>query len=129
MSSSIYCYSNQGKCFCGHDTMVQISWTRTNPGRRFLACPAYDARNNSRGCSYFRWIDNPMTIWQKDVILKLMAEKRDIENELIWQQKANRRLMKHVCITLVFCLIITKVLYWCDWFSCSHLQLITMNMW
>ena len=68
--------------YCGYYVTVQRGWTTKNPSRRFVACPDYDMHNNTRGCNYFRWVDNDMTDWQKDVILKPIEEMRKLQREV-----------------------------------------------
>ena len=86
------------ECYCGYDVTVQRGWTTKNPGRRFVACPDYDVHNNSRGCNYFKWVDNEQTDWQKDVILKLMEERRKLQWEVEFFQRnlelANKKIRK-----------------------------------
>lgn len=70
------------ECYCGYDVFVQRGWTQQNPGRRFVACPDYDAHANIRSCNFFRWVDKDMTEWQKEVILQLMEEKSTLQREV-----------------------------------------------
>ncbi|RYR45496.1 hypothetical protein Ahy_A07g031330 [Arachis hypogaea] len=43
------------KCFCGENTVLFMSKTRSNPDRLFLGCPFYKARQSY--CKFFVWLD------------------------------------------------------------------------
>ena len=73
-SSSIGSW-NVDLCFCGVPCAKRVSWTRENPGRRFIACKNYDPNSKWRRCKKFKWIDENVVDWQKEVALKLIDEK------------------------------------------------------
>ncbi|XP_021725633.1 uncharacterized protein LOC110692859 [Chenopodium quinoa] len=52
------------------------SWTRENPGRKFLACKFYDPNTETRGCKCFEWVDEDGSDWQKEVINQLILDKK-----------------------------------------------------
>ncbi|XP_056688872.1 uncharacterized protein [Spinacia oleracea] len=71
------------RCYCGFTVSIQKTWTKENPGRRFIACPDYDVETNRRGCIFFRWIDEQEpTTWQTIVILGLMQDKQSLAAEV-----------------------------------------------
>lgn len=82
MSISAINYETRMECYCGYDVSVQRELTHQNPGRRFVACPDYDAHANIRSCNFFRWVDKDMTEWQKEVILQLMDERTRMQREV-----------------------------------------------
>ena len=53
MSISALNYETRMEYYCGYDVFVQRGWTHQNPGRRFVACPDYDAHSNIRSCNFF----------------------------------------------------------------------------
>ncbi|XP_057247571.1 uncharacterized protein At4g04775-like [Beta vulgaris subsp. vulgaris] len=72
------------RCHCGFVVTKIRAWTRDNPGRRFVACPDYDAETDTRGCKLFKWCDVEEPIeWQKNVILGLMEEKQELRREVM----------------------------------------------
>ena len=44
-------------CYCGDKMKVRTSWTKTNPGRRFIGCPNYVSLRFI-GCLHF-WVRYP----------------------------------------------------------------------
>ncbi|KAG6708655.1 hypothetical protein I3842_06G092300 [Carya illinoinensis] len=59
-SSQSSCLSNDDwvespTCWCGLKTSVKTSHTKSNPGRRFYACPKYDMGDVR--CEFFVWTD------------------------------------------------------------------------
>ncbi|XP_010669412.1 uncharacterized protein LOC104886637 [Beta vulgaris subsp. vulgaris] len=90
-------WSQDGKrCNCGQYISKTRAWTKDNPGRRLYACSNFDADTNTRGCKYFKWIDEEdPTDWQRDVILGLMEDKRQLSNEV---EVLKRKLMESVVL-------------------------------
>jgi GRF zinc finger protein len=87
MSTASLNYETRMECYCGYNVSMQRGWTVQNPGRRFVACPDYDAHSNTRSCNFFRWVDKEMTDWQKEVILHLMDER----TKMHWEVDALKR--------------------------------------
>lgn len=84
------------RCNCGLYISKTRAWTKDNPGRRFYACPNFDADTNIRGCKYFKWVDKEdPTDWQRHVILGLMEDKRQLSNEV---EVLKRKLMESVVL-------------------------------
>ena len=92
-SSSTSNYQNGDLCFCSVPCAKRVSWTRENPRRRFIACKNYDPNSKWRGCQKFKWIDEDVVDWQKEVALneknklimdaKIMSSKVFVlENEI-----------------------------------------------
>ncbi|KAH9611010.1 hypothetical protein KSS87_013241 [Heliosperma pusillum] len=83
------------------DEDVLTSWTTDNPGRRFEKCKFSNIRTGSVGCDWFRWHDRTQMEWQKDVINKLILEKRllkcevDILGRDIQSIKEERKKLEH----------------------------------
>lgn len=75
------------KCKCGIPVATLTSWTHQNPDRRFEACKFYEPGIERRGCKYFRWLDEKILDWQRDVTNQLLMEKKMKEAEI--------RLLKH----------------------------------
>ena len=132
MSFCSLSHEKRKECYCGYDVTVQRGWTTNNPSRRFVACPDYDVHNNTMGCNYFRWVDDNMTDWQKDVILKLIEERSKLQREgEIFQRKlelANKKIRKTTsdrimmkmlypqrvwrCGLIMNCIVVVLVLSW-----------------
>ncbi|KAK9747883.1 hypothetical protein RND81_02G021200 [Saponaria officinalis] len=76
------------KCDCGIDCARKTSWTFQNPGRRFASCKRMDDDETlSPPCSFFRWLDEDSTEWQRSLINQLLTENRCIKGELRHQEK------------------------------------------
>ncbi|KAK9664300.1 hypothetical protein RND81_14G031800 [Saponaria officinalis] len=75
------------KCNCGFPVAFQTSWTFQNPGRRFVACKFYHADTGMRGCTYFKWLDEDMTEWQRQLINQLSSENTCLRRELKQQKQ------------------------------------------
>ncbi|XP_021762064.1 uncharacterized protein LOC110726848 [Chenopodium quinoa] len=75
--------TNKKKCNCGLPLAKLTSWTRENPGRKFLACKFYDPNTETRGCKCFEWVDTEDgTDWQRDVINQLLLDKKLMKAEV-----------------------------------------------
>ncbi|KAL8515281.1 hypothetical protein ACS0TY_014120 [Phlomoides rotata] len=61
-------------CDCSEDARPWTSWTQENPGRRFYGCRFW-RRGGGSGCQYFKWLDPPIDLRAKTVILTLLKEK------------------------------------------------------
>lgn len=91
-------------CHCGAPLELIKSGTQDNPCRRFLACKFYDRVTKTRGCKYFRWVDEPQTEWQRNVINDLricqklsyecyISFKAEMEQEMKKLKEENARLV------------------------------------
>ncbi|KAL2926397.1 Restin-like protein [Bienertia sinuspersici] len=60
----------------------RTSWTDRNPGRKFMCNKFYEPETEWRGCNFFNWIDEDMTEWRRNVINKLVLEKKLVEAQL-----------------------------------------------
>ncbi|KAK9716630.1 hypothetical protein RND81_06G246600 [Saponaria officinalis] len=80
-------HSQRLKCNCGCPVAFRTSWTFQNPGRRFVACKFYDADTGMRGCRYFKWLDEDMTEWQRQLINQLSSENTCLRRELKHQKQ------------------------------------------
>ncbi|XP_021723966.1 uncharacterized protein LOC110691356 [Chenopodium quinoa] len=84
--------NSRSRCHCGLLVSKSRAWTRDNPGRRFLACPDYDAKTDKRSCKFFKWDPNA---WQTEVILGLMQEKQELKNEVMSMRKELKQVNKY----------------------------------
>nr|XP_043614398.1 uncharacterized protein LOC122586478 [Erigeron canadensis] len=73
-------------CYCGFRINPRTSWTRKNPGRRFLSCPIVD---DKRKCQLYQFLDEGLpTQYYKDLVfqlhnkLKSLKEESEIEADL-----------------------------------------------
>ena len=97
MGSSSTSNWNGDLCFCGVTCAKRVSWTRENPGRRFIACKNYDPNSKWRGCKKFKWIDEDVVDWQKEVALQLIDEKDNLIMEAkIMSSKVLKGSMKNL---------------------------------
>ncbi|KAJ9552559.1 hypothetical protein OSB04_016604, partial [Centaurea solstitialis] len=61
VSSNLYCY-------CGDKVKVRTSWTKTNPGRRFVGCPNYN-------CKMFQFVDEELpSPYYKELLFDLHTQ-------------------------------------------------------
>ncbi|KAM3190524.1 hypothetical protein ACQJBY_068541 [Aegilops geniculata] len=58
-----------------------ISWSDSNPGRRYLAYP----RGRSFGCGLFQWVDNEMSPFLTQLLLGL--------RNVVWALEAHNRIL------------------------------------
>ena len=98
-------------------TKIRV-WTRDNPGRRFVACPDYDAETDTRWCKLFKWCDvEEPTQWQKNVIWGLMEEKQELKREVMLlrhnlkttNEKARKIWIKILLLMRIFACELEKV--------------------
>ncbi|PIN25958.1 DNA topoisomerase [Handroanthus impetiginosus] len=109
-------------CFCGNLARVRTSWTKENPGRRFLSCA-----NRDGGCRFFEWEDSPLCARSRVIIPGLLRRLNALEKE-------NARLEKIAC-SLYFLLIRWSLLLCCifclgrrGWYCISGLELVGVGM-
>ncbi|XP_021734054.1 uncharacterized protein LOC110700763 [Chenopodium quinoa] len=74
--------SKYKKCNCGIPMARLTSWTRENPGRKFLACKFYDPNTETRGCRSFEWVDEDGSDWKKEMINQLILDKKLMKGEM-----------------------------------------------
>ncbi|KAJ9561700.1 hypothetical protein OSB04_006860 [Centaurea solstitialis] len=80
-------------CYCGDKMNVRTSWTKANPGRRFLSCHNY---GSVQRCYMFHFLDDELTNqYYKDLVYQLhlqgtrngnqnhISEHEDTQNELL----------------------------------------------
>ncbi|KAK9706408.1 hypothetical protein RND81_07G122100 [Saponaria officinalis] len=96
------------KCNCQVPLAVVKSWTRENPGRRFLTCKFYNPGIKFCGCEFFRWYDQNQCDWQRDVINELVLDKKLLckEMEIIKAENShleeqNKRLKEEIELLMV----------------------------
>ncbi|KAG6473655.1 hypothetical protein ZIOFF_067572 [Zingiber officinale] len=65
-------------CNCGLRAILQISWTESNPGRRFFSCPKY----KQRGCGFFSWYDPEPSERSKTIINDLKKNNNKLKLEI-----------------------------------------------
>ncbi|PIN26130.1 DNA topoisomerase [Handroanthus impetiginosus] len=63
-------------CFCENLARVRTSWTKDNPGRRFLSC-----ENRNGGCSFYEWEDGPLSSRSRVIIPGLLRQLNALEKE------------------------------------------------
>ncbi|XP_012829795.1 PREDICTED: uncharacterized protein At4g04775-like [Erythranthe guttata] len=66
-------------CKCGDEMPLLTSWTPSNPGRRFRACPNYERVKN---CDVFKWHDPEMCARSKNIIPGLIRRIDRLNDEL-----------------------------------------------
>ncbi|KAK9756584.1 hypothetical protein RND81_01G107700 [Saponaria officinalis] len=69
-------------CNCGIPATIKTSWTFQNPSRKFATCKFYNLESEMRGCSFFEWVDEDMTEWQRKLINQLLNENKCLKNQL-----------------------------------------------
>ncbi|KAK9697557.1 hypothetical protein RND81_08G044900 [Saponaria officinalis] len=62
------------KCHCRVPCAVMKSWTRDNPGRRFMSC-------KFRHCDFWQWLDVDQSEWQRNAINQVMLDKQLLASE------------------------------------------------
>ncbi|KQK20161.1 hypothetical protein BRADI_1g52735v3, partial [Brachypodium distachyon] len=65
-------------CYCGIKAPCWISWSPSNPGRRYNAC--LNAPSAGGGCGYFRWHDPPSNPFVLQFLLGLRGATRRLED-------------------------------------------------
>ncbi|XP_074291604.1 uncharacterized protein LOC141618409 [Silene latifolia] len=93
-----------GKCKCGVPAAICTSYTQRNYGRRFEGCKFYKANSDMRGCGHFKWIDEAEKKWEKDVIMEILASKKNMDKAYIDLVKRNEKQAKGLmilCIAIV----------------------------
>ncbi|GJZ54698.1 putative reverse transcriptase domain-containing protein [Tanacetum coccineum] len=73
-------------CFCGHHAVTRTSWTDTNPGRRFLACPQIDGER----CIYFDWVGPPMCQRAMMIISGLLRVRNRMKADMMVLAKVGK---------------------------------------
>ncbi|KAK9757628.1 hypothetical protein RND81_01G175100 [Saponaria officinalis] len=79
---------------------MKTSWTVHNPGRRFLTCKLYNPDLGMPGCNFFKWVDEDMSNWQKNVILELLNENKRLDElkhrkeEESYDQKLEKKIVE-----------------------------------
>ncbi|PIN06303.1 DNA-(apurinic or apyrimidinic site) lyase [Handroanthus impetiginosus] len=61
---------------CRNIAVLRTSWIEENPGRRFQCC-----QNREGGCSFFRWVDDPLCPRARAIIPGLLWQLNVLENE------------------------------------------------
>ncbi|KAG6523761.1 hypothetical protein ZIOFF_013646 [Zingiber officinale] len=65
-------------CNCELRSILQISWTESNPGRRFFSCPKY----RERGCDFFLWYAPEPSERSKTIINELKKNNNKLKLEI-----------------------------------------------
>ncbi|KAK6130378.1 hypothetical protein DH2020_035883 [Rehmannia glutinosa] len=79
-SHSVNMVNNEGMyCNCGMDALLKTSWTKSNPGRRFWACPRYGQNGY---CGHFKWADDEMCSRAKQIIPGLLSKINKLQEEI-----------------------------------------------
>ncbi|XP_058754736.1 uncharacterized protein LOC131627902 [Vicia villosa] len=84
------------RCFCDLDSPLTTSWTNGNPGRRFNWCGLFKLQGR-KGCNFFSWYDDEMSVRAKKVILSLMKridELKQKDNIKLKQDEDLRKKLK-----------------------------------
>ncbi|KAJ9535263.1 hypothetical protein OSB04_un001639, partial [Centaurea solstitialis] len=56
-------------CYCGDKVKVRTSWTKANPGRRFIGCPNYAS---GQKCKMFQFVDEELpNQYYKELIFEM----------------------------------------------------------
>ncbi|KAJ9537299.1 hypothetical protein OSB04_015415 [Centaurea solstitialis] len=90
-------FSNGGAnfvCYCGDRMNVRTSWTKANPGRRFLSCPNY---GSSKKCNMFQFVDDELpNQYYKELVyqLHLQASRFGNENQFQDHEDTQNELLK-----------------------------------
>ncbi|KAL3844633.1 hypothetical protein ACJIZ3_002036 [Penstemon smallii] len=86
-------------CVCGASVKVYTSWTKDNPGRRFLRCHV----TKGERCRYFEWVDPPMCDRSRIIIPGLLsrvnhaqAENTRLEHETMTMNTEMQRLVNSI---------------------------------
>ncbi|KAJ9546569.1 hypothetical protein OSB04_019112 [Centaurea solstitialis] len=114
-------------CYCGDKMSVRTSWTKANPGRRFLSCPNYGSLQK---CNMFHFLDDELpNQYYKDLVYQLhtqngndnhVSEHEDTQNELLKIMedlsitKSNLKVydrMMMCLVIVVMCLVVVLSLF------------------
>ncbi|KAK6152819.1 hypothetical protein DH2020_012458 [Rehmannia glutinosa] len=76
-------------CYCGCSLRVQTSWTKANPGRRFMSCPI----RGMNKCGYFVWLDPELSDRSTDIIVGLVEKWKTTKEKLAKSNERVRLLM------------------------------------
>ncbi|KAL3625367.1 hypothetical protein CASFOL_030821 [Castilleja foliolosa] len=80
-------------CRCGNELPLKTSGTKSNPGRRYWACPNY---GTGQYCGVFKWLDNEMCPRSKQIIPGLLAKINKLEAEVNDFQMKEKKLESEV---------------------------------
>ncbi|CAH8357936.1 unnamed protein product [Eruca vesicaria subsp. sativa] len=70
-------------CDCNRPTKIVRSWTRENPGRRFLSCRGHRVGSDFESCNFFRWYDVEKPHgWQNLALLEAWDTIREQKEEI-----------------------------------------------
>ncbi|PIM99039.1 hypothetical protein CDL12_28470 [Handroanthus impetiginosus] len=78
-------------CHCLNIVVFCTSCTEDNPGRRFQCC-----QNREGGCSFFRWVDDPLCPRARAIIPGLLRRLNVLENERDTFLRENVKLEKRM---------------------------------
>ncbi|PIN03744.1 DNA topoisomerase [Handroanthus impetiginosus] len=77
---------------CHNIVVLRTSWTEDNLGRRFQCC-----QNREGGCSFFKWVDDPLCPRARGIIPSLLRRLNVLENEkdtFLWENVKLEKWMK-----------------------------------
>ena len=97
MSSSSSNYSNpfapvETECKCHLPLMKLTSWTKENPGRRFLVCPNR-YKTGIKKCKFQDWLDSELdNDWYMDHLFEMYRllnpyQRQELQNAISTQEK------------------------------------------
>ncbi|KAI4369819.1 hypothetical protein MLD38_018222 [Melastoma candidum] len=87
--------TSERRCKHGMRAVLYISWSRSNPGRRFFRCPVW----KDDDCGFFSWYDDVIPPRQKEIISHLVETKKLLESKVELMQKkesAMEDVIKHL---------------------------------
>ncbi|GKB71863.1 zinc finger, GRF-type containing protein [Tanacetum coccineum] len=68
-------------CKCGHRLTVKTSWTKENPGKRFIACPIYD---KSKKCGVYQIFDEELpSDYYRELLYDLHSKVMKVSNGML----------------------------------------------
>ncbi|PWA48507.1 zinc finger, GRF-type [Artemisia annua] len=89
-------------CHCGKRAVVRTSWTPTNPGRRFYACP-----DRNSDCRFIDFMDPPMCQRSVQIIPGLLRNINNLQANLSQVQDDHARVKKYLIRTWIeICLFV-----------------------
>nr|POE65459.1 hypothetical protein CFP56_49538 [Quercus suber] len=100
-------------CYCPSPakSVLVVSWTENNPGRRFYGCPNYWV---GRKCKFFQWVDDEICARgkvlipeQRQTILKLEADVSTCKNreKYLTLSLILALMMCEICLCVILALV------------------------
>ncbi|KAK6152273.1 hypothetical protein DH2020_014908 [Rehmannia glutinosa] len=93
------------RCYCGYELRIHTSWTKSNPGRRFISCPERGVNK----CGFFKWIDDDNCDRSRNIISGLLDKLKLARTELASTRQHVQFLKKMVMISWIITFVVCFV--------------------